>query len=199
MKMFKILPYVIAMLIFSFLFTGNAAAQSRVDRLLINEAQRVTNDNFRNFSQTPNGARVYSVNQPNYKMLAAIDDGLTELFRVARKNNYRKRLNYSDYTIFIAEPDRTTNYNREYSPDIAIPSAQYAGSVYDQGGYIYAAGMVMAYNPCAFVIAEHTKDFQRVADVVRYEGEHLVLYHNDRRLYEKTADHSKGGGHPILK
>lgn len=187
------------MLIFSFLFTGNAAAQSRVDRLLINEAQRVTNDNFRNFSQTPNGARVYSVNQPNYKMLAAIDDGLTELFRVARKNNYRKRLNYSDYTIFIAEPDRTTNYNREYSPDIAIPSAQYAGSVYDQGGYIYAAGMVMAYNPCAFVIAEHTKDFQRVADVVRYEGEHLVLYHNDRRLYEKTADHSKGGGHPILK
>ncbi len=199
MKMFKILPYVIAMLIFSFLFTGNAAAQSRVDRLLINEAQRVTNDNFRNFSQTPNGARVYSVNQPNYKMLAAIDDGLTELFRVARKNNYRKRLNYSDYTIFIAEPDRTTNYNREYSPDIAIPSAQYAGSVYDQGGYIYAAGMVMAYNPYAFVIAEHTKDFQRVADVVRYEGEHLVLYHNDRRLYEKTVDHSKGGGHPILK
>ncbi|MEP7038873.1 MAG: hypothetical protein ABI891_11040 [Acidobacteriota bacterium] len=199
MKMFKILPYVIAMLIVSFLFTGNAAAQSRVDRVLINEAQRITNDDFRNFSQTPNGARVYSVNQPNYKMLAAIDDGLTELFRVARKNNYRKRLNYSDYTIFIAEPDRTTNYNREYSPDIAIPSAQYAGSVYDQGGYIYAAGMVMAYNPCAFVIAEHTKDFQRVADVVRYEGEHLVLYHNDRKLYEKTADHSKGGGHPILK
>lgn len=199
MKMFKILPYVIAMLIVSFLFTGNAAAQSRVDRVLINEAQRVTNDNFRNFSQTSNGARIYSVNQPNYKMLAAIDDGLTELFRVARKNNYRKRLNYSDYTIFIAEPDRTTNYNREYSPDIAIPSAQYAGSVYDQGGYIYAAGMVMAYNPCAFIIAEHTKNFQRVADVVRYEGEHLVLYHNDRRLYEKTADHSKGGGHPILK
>lgn len=199
MKMFKILPYVIAMLIVSFLFTGNAAAQSRVDRVLINEAQRITNDDFRNFSQTPNGARVYSVNQPNYKMLAAIDDGLTELFRVARKNNYRKRLNYSDYTIFIAEPDRTKNSNRQYSPDIAIPSAQYAGSVYDQGGYIYAAGMVMAYNPCAFVIAEHTKDFQRVADVVRYEGEHLVLYHNDRRLYEKTADHSRGGGHPILK
>ena len=199
MKMLKILPYIIATLIAGFLFAGNASAQSRVDRVLIGEAQRITNDNFRNLSQTPNGARVYSVNQPNYKMLEAIDDGLTELFRVARKNNYRKRLNYSDYTIFIAEPDRTKNSNRQYSPDIAIPSAQYAGSVYDQGGYIYAAGMVMAYNPCAFVIAEHTKDFQRVADVVRYEGEHLVLYHNNRRLYEQTADHSKGGGHPILK
>ena len=197
--MLKILPYIIATLIAGFLFAGNASAQNRVDRVLIGEAQRITNDDFRNLSQTPNGARVYSVNQPNYKMLEAIDDGLTELFRVARKNNYRKRLNYSDYTIFIAEPDRTKNSNRQYSPDIAIPSAQYAGSVYDQGGYIYAAGMVMAYNPCAFVIAEHTKDFQRVADVVRYEGEHLVLYHNNRRLYEQTADHSKGGGHPILK
>ena len=199
MKMLKILPYIIATLIAGFLFAGNASAQNRVDRVLIGEAQRITNDDFRNLSQTPNGARVYSVNQPNYKMLEAIDDGLTELFRVARKNNYRKHLNYSDYTIFIAEPDRTKNSNRQYSPDIAIPSAQYVGSVYDQGGYIYAAGMVMAYNPCAFVIAEHTKDFQRVADIVRYEGEHLVLYHNNRRLYEKTADHSKGGGHPILK
>jgi hypothetical protein len=35
--------------------------------------------------------------------------------------------------------------------------------------------------------------------LVRYEGEHLVLYYNDRALYEKTADHSKGGGHPILQ
>jgi hypothetical protein len=59
--------------------------------------------------------------------------------------------------------------------------------------------MVMAYNPCVFIIAEHEKDFGRVANVVRYEGEHLVLYYNDRPLYEKTADHSKGGGHPILQ
>ncbi len=57
----------------------------------------------------------------------------------------------------------------------------------------------MSFNPCAFIIAEHTKNFQRVAEVVRYEGEHLVLYHNDRKLYAKTADHSKGGGHPILQ
>jgi hypothetical protein len=39
---------------------------------------------------------------------------------------------------------------------------------------------------------------QRITDVVRYEGEHIVLYHNDRRKYRQTADHSKGGGHPIL-
>ncbi len=199
MKISRILPYLVSMFIVGAVFIQSAEAQSRVDRILINEAQRITNDTFYNFNQTPNGARVYSVNQSDYKMLNAIDDGLTDLFVVARKNRYRKRLNYSDYTIFIAEADRTKDINKQYSPDIAIGAAQYAGSVYDKGGYIYAAGMVMSFNPCAFIIAEHTKDFQRVSNVVRYEGEHLVLYHNDRNLYEKTADHSKGGGHPILQ
>lgn len=182
-----------------FVFSRNIQAQSRVDRILISEAQRVTNDRFNSFSQTEKGARIYSVSQPDSNMLKAIDDGLTELFAVARKNNYRNRLTFSDYTIFIAKSDRTKDINKQYSPDIAISAAQYAGSVYDQGGFIYAAGMVLAYNPCAFVIAEHTKDFRRVSNVVRFEGEHLILYHNDRKLYEQTADHSKGGGHPILQ
>jgi hypothetical protein len=71
--------------------------------------------------------------------------------------------------------------------------------MYDKGGYIFAAGMVVAYQPCAFLIGEHTKDFNRISDVVRYEGEHLVLYHNDRKRFNETADHSKGGGHPILQ
>ena len=39
----------------------------------------------------------------------------------------------------------------------------------------------------------------KVSNVVRYEGEHLVLYHNDRQKYRETADHSRGGGHPILQ
>jgi hypothetical protein len=51
----------------------------------------------------------------------------------------------------------------------------------------------------SFVIAEHTRNFERISNVVRYEGEHLVLYHNDRRRYSETADHSRGGGHPILQ
>ena len=132
-------------------------------------------------------------------MLEAIDKGLSDLFAVAQKNKYKKRLNYSDYTIFIAKADRIENASKVYSPDIAIGAAQYAGTDYDQGGFIYAAGMVIGYNPNAFLIAEHTKDFQRVSEVVRYEGEHLVLYQNDRKRYQQTADHSQGGGHPILQ
>ncbi|MBA3334028.1 MAG: hypothetical protein H0T08_00280 [Acidobacteria bacterium] len=178
---------------------SNPQAQSRVDNILINEAERITRDTFTFSTETPRGAHVFAVNKPTSKMLNSIDAGLADLFTVALRNNYSKRLNYSDYTIFIAKADRGKNNANQYSPDIAIGAAQYAGSVYDQGGFIYAAGMVLAFNPCAFVIAEHTKDFQRVSEVVRFEGEHLVLYHNHRKHYNKTADHSQGGGHPILQ
>ena len=182
-----------ALLFFCF---QNIPAQNRG---LLNQAEKVTGDRFTIAAQTPKGAIVYAVTRPNDKMLQAIDNGLTDLFTVAADNGYRKRLNYSDYTIFIAKADRTQNKDKNYSPDIAVGAAQYAGTDFDQGGFVYAAGMVLANNPCAFVFAEHTKDFQRVSDIVRYEGEHLVLYHNDRRFYQKTADHSRGGGHPILK
>lgn len=179
-----------------FFFFQSVPAQNRA---LLNQAEKVTGDRFTVSTQTPQGALVYAVNRPNTKMLDAIDNGLTDLFAVAEENGYRRRLNYSDYTIFIAKADRTQNKDKNYSPDIAIGAAQYAGTDFDQGGFIYAAGMVLGYNPCAFVFAEHTKNFERVSEVVRYEGEHLVLYHNDRRLYKQTADHSRGGGHPILK
>ncbi len=172
----------------------SAAQNSKV----LAKAQTVSGDRFTVGVKTPRGASVYAVVRPSAAMLNAIDKGLTDLFVVARKDGYRMRLNYSDYTIYIARSDRTTNAAGEYSPDFAVGASQYAGSVYDQGGYIYAAGMVIANNPCTFMIAEHERNFERVSDVVRYEGEHLVLYHNDRRRYAETADHSRGGGHPIL-
>ena len=169
-------------------------AQSSV----IARAQQITGDRFTYRATTPAGATVYAVKQPSAAMLSAIDKGLRDLTAVARKNGYRRMTRPSDYTIFIAKPDRTKN-GAEYSPDIAVGAGQYAGSDYDQGGYIYAAGMVVSNNPGAFVVAEHTKDFNRVSNVVRFEGEHIVLYHNDRRRYAETADHSRGGSHPILQ
>lgn len=177
-------------------FTQIGHAQNRA---LLNEARRISGDDFTFFARTPRGASVYGANRPSAVVLKAIDKGLSDLFVVARKNGYYNRLNYSDYTVFIARADRTQNADGQYSPDIAIGAAQYAGSIYDKGGYIYAAGMVSSFNPMSFVIAEHTKEFNRVSEVVRYEGEHLVLYHNDRRRFQQTADHSRGGGHPILQ
>lgn len=184
--------------IFSFLFVFGQVSQAQ-NRAVLREAQRITGDNFSFSVRTPRGVSVYSVSRPSAAMIAAIDQGFTNLFAVSRKNGYSRRVNYADYTVFIGKADRLKNFEGNYSPDIAIGAAQYAGTIYDKGGYIYVAGMVVALNPCAFLIAEHTKDFNRVSEVVRFEGEHLVLYHNDRRRYQETADHSRGGGHPILQ
>ncbi|HQU85168.1 MAG TPA: hypothetical protein PKY59_18660 [Pyrinomonadaceae bacterium] len=191
----KIIQFAI-IAVLSIVFVNDSFAQ---DQSVLREAQRITNDKFTISTTTPKGAKIYAVKKPNAQMLKAIDQGLTDLFAVAKKNKYSKRLNYSDYTVFIGKADRTKDSQNQYSPDIAVGAAQYAGTEYDQGGFIYAAGMVISNNPCAFVIAEHTKNLNRVSDVVRYEGEHLVLYHNDRRRYNETADHSQGGGHPILQ
>ncbi|HYN84043.1 MAG TPA: hypothetical protein VER32_02245 [Pyrinomonadaceae bacterium] len=176
-----------------------ARAQGRVDSRLLSRAQSVTGDSFRVYAVTPRGARVYAVARPRVETLRAIDSGLSDLFAVARRRGYSNRLNHSDYTIFIGRPDRTHSASGAYSPDIAVGAAQYAGSVYDQGGFVYAAGMVLSMQPGAFVIAEHERDWGRVRDVTRFEGEHIVLYHNDRALYRRTADHSRGGGHPIVQ
>jgi len=170
-----------------------------VDSRLVGRAQQITGDRFSLETSTPNGVTVVAVGTPRREVLDAIDRGFAELFAVARRHGYRNRLNYSDYTVFVARPDRTKDSSGQYSPDIAVAAGQYAGSGYDQGGYIYAAGMVLAFNPSAFIIAEHEHDWQRISNVVRFEGEHLVLYYNDRALYERTADHSRGGGHPILQ
>jgi hypothetical protein len=190
----------IAIIFAALLMTGDSAyAQADTERSVIAEAERISGDTFAKKKKTPKGALVYGVNKPSKDVLKAIDKGLKNLFEVAKKNGYSAKLNYSDYVVFIAKPDRDKDAGGSYSPDIAVNAGQYKDSMYDKGGYIFAAGMVVAYQPCAFLIGEHTKDFNRISDVVRYEGEHLVLYHNDRKRFNETADHSKGGGHPILQ
>src|ERR1043165_3407033 len=156
---------------------------------LIERAEQVTGDKFPVVTATPRGVVVFAVETPSKEVLAAIDQGFADLFEVARRHGYRNRLSFDNYTVFIARADRTKASAGQYSPDIAVPAGQYAGVYYDQGGYIYAAGMVLAFNPSAFVFAEHERDFTRISNVVRYEGEHIILYYNDRALYEKTADH----------
>lgn len=179
--------------------TGSANSFQRRDAGLIRRATAVTGDRFPVATRTPGGVRVFAVNEPAPAMLRAIDDGFRDLFAIARSNGYRAQLQVSDYTVFIARADRTRNRDNAYSPDLKVAAGGYAGTAYDQGGYVYAAGMVLTMEPSSFVLPEHTRDWNRVREVVRFEGEHLVLYHNDRRRYEATLDHSRAGAHPILK
>ena len=181
--------------------TGQRYTQrtSSVNPAVVARAQQVTGDRFTVATTTPRGVTVLARVTPRPEVLRAIDNGFADLFAAAARHGYRSGLNFRDYTVFIARADRSRDSSGQYSPDIAVNAGQYAGSVYDQGGYVFAAGMVLAFNPAAFVIAEHDRDWQRIANVVRYEGEHLILYYNDRRLYSQTADHSRGGGHPIFQ
>jgi len=166
---------------------------------LIARAEQITGDSFPVVTTTPRGVTVFARTAPRVDLLNAIDRGFLDLFAVAERHGYHNRMRFDDYTVFIGRADRLKDRQGQYSPDIAVPAQQYAGTDYDQGGFIYAAGFVLAFNPCAFVIAEHDRDLGRVSNVVRFEGEHLILYYNDRALYERTADHSRGGGHPILQ
>ena len=176
-----------------------ARRPNSVNQSLVARAQQVTGDRFTVETTTPRGVTVLARVTPRSEVLRAIDAGFAELFAIASRHGYRSQLSFQDYTVFIGRADRTKDSGGQYSPDIAVNAGQYAGSVYDQGGYVFAAGMVLAFSPSAFVIAEHERDWQRISNIVRYEGEHLILYHNDRRLYAKTADHSRGGSHPILQ
>jgi hypothetical protein len=188
-----------AMLFGGALVVPASAQGGAVNRRIVAQAEHYTGDTFRYSGETPRGAHVIARTPPRAEALRAIDQGLTDLFAVARKHGYRAALNYSDYTIFIAKPDRTRDSTGAYSPDMAFGAGGYAGTVYDRGGMIYAAGMVSSYSPAALVVAEHERDWQRMTNVVRYEGEHLILYHNDRRRFQETADHARGGAHPILQ
>ena len=201
----KAKKFIIGALLVVFAGVSVATAQpftrrtSSVNPALVARAQQVTGDRFTVATTTPRGVNVVARVAPRPDVLRAIDNGFADLFAAAARHGYRSRVNFSDYTVFIGRADRTRDSSGQYSPDIAVGAGQYRGSVYDQGGYVFAAGMVLAFSPAAFVIAEHERDWQRIANVVRYEGEHLILYHNDRRLYSQTADHSRGGGHPIFQ
>lgn len=169
------------------------------DQQLIAEAEKVTGDQFVVVTSSPRGVRIFAIKLPNAELVRAIDSGLTELFEIARRHGYSLCARHADYTVFIGHADRTRNRDGQYSPDIAVGAEQYAGSIYDQGGYVFAAGMVLSMQPCAFIFAEHDHEWQRVINVARYEGEHLILYHNDRKRFDATMDHSRGGSHPILE
>ncbi len=193
------LRFSLSMVVAVVFIAGFAVGGIAQNRQVLAEATRISGDRFTIATRTPQGAQIYATNRPSAAMLNAIDRGLNDLFAVARRNGYTRRLSHREYTIYIGRADRNRDAAGNFSPDIAVGAAQYAGSVYDKGGFIYAAGMVIAFNPMSFLIADHGSNVSRVADLVRYEGEHLVLYHNDRRRYAQTADHSQGGGHPILK
>jgi hypothetical protein len=67
MNKIKFLSQIVLVFAISFGILQNIEAQSRVDRILINEAERITRDNFPVYTETSKGVRVFAVNQPILK------------------------------------------------------------------------------------------------------------------------------------
>jgi hypothetical protein len=198
----KRMKFFLSLLIFVFvpgLASEKIFAQSVGNPAVTRYAEMESGDRFTVAVRTRKGANVYGVKMPSAAMLDAIDRGLDDLFAAARRHGYRARLNHSFYSIYIAKPDRVRDRYGNYSPAFAINAGEFGGSQYDQGGFIYVAGLNFYMNPDAILIVDFGNDLNSVSEIVKYEGEHIVLYHNDRRLYQQTTHHHHGGGHPILR
>lgn len=162
---------------------------------------------IKNKGTTPNGANVWKQDGTTVdgNDLQAIDDGLSRLFaksacQISPHDNlpYSRILKHSDYIIAIL---KSTDLDSQGQPAIRIPPGQYKGTEYDKGGYILIAGQVLAVgNPYGniMVIPDHNANFDRMANAVEYEGEHLVLAWNDPDKFKATETHGAGTGHPII-
>jgi len=136
----------------------------------------------------------------NAQEIAAIEAGLTECFARARTHNYDRPLNLSDYKVAIIG-------DCERSPEAGIWSFRvdagpYAGTEWDMGGYVLAAGQVLTIGtPHGNIIAipEHQgTDLEELAQVAGYEAEHIILAHCDWPKFEATQVHGAGTGHPLF-
>jgi hypothetical protein len=143
---------------------------------------------------------------------AEVKQGIIDAFaeRIGRARDlfgWTIGLNPAIYTIYVFPSVRDHSPDGTYSPVFQVfidAGSWYDGSIYDQepnspGGWIFAAEQVLTRGSeltNAFVIAMNdSREYTQRA--VSYGLDHLFAWHNDRIVYERTKDHSEGGGHPL--
>ena len=146
---------------------------------------------------TTKGATVFSRTAVNSQLLPLVDEGLDKLFDVSsRLNNYTTGLNHNQYNVYL--------FPRSFKCENAAFLVSADGSPYDQSEWdkdprpgvctLCAAGMMVDPNDYGMLVVD---DVAIMPVIVRYEGEHLILYHNDRERFTATMYHI-GSGHPIM-
>lgn len=129
-----------------------------------------------------------------------IDEGLMACFQRARNAGYTLALDHRQYKVcFLENPERSPESG---TLSYRLPAGPYAGTKWDMGGYILAAGqMIMADYEDGNLIAlpEHNgQDQDSLRTIADYEAEHVVLCYNDGEKYEATKIHGQGQGHPLI-
>lgn len=155
-----------------------------------------------NKTTTSQGVKVWIEDGAQPPSEAAIHLGLENCFEKARCKGYTAALSPSDYTIAVlkAAEERSS----DGMPALAIPAGEYAGTIYDKGGYILIAGqMLQADYEDGNIIAipEHSRaaaELTHLALIVDFEAEHIILAYNDGDEFERTKFHGGGISHPII-
>ena len=143
-------------------------------------------------TRSPGGALITSRYEISPATGISADRAFNELFRIARQYNYTEAMSIPAYQVHL--------FDR--SPMCITPAflLRANGSPWDQTDYdkdrkpgkvlLCAAGMTLS--PWSMLIVD---DAATVETIVRYEGEHLILIHNDQDRWEATIGiHA----HPIL-
>ena len=130
----------------------------------------------------------------------AMERGLTRCFEKARAVGYDTPFNLSAYTIVIlgdamrAPESQTLCYK--------LPAGPYAGTQWDLGGFILAAGQCVYIGGATgnvIAIPEHNgQDLEQLALISEYEAEHVILFYCDPAKFEATKVHGQGQGHPLF-
>lgn len=151
----------------------------------------------KNAKKTPRGATVYSYENVTPANLEKVDDGLARVFDIAsRVYGYKNGLNYSDYRIILFKRSKLCTT----AAGFAVNAPDYDGTEYDKDprpgfGVVCAAGLSAEFeSPLAVIV----QDDPTILLATRFEGEHLILYVNDRWKWQETLFHGNGSGHPIL-
>jgi len=151
---------------------------------------------------TPLGVKVNS--ERGFALLEAIDDEFRAVQALIAPRGWS--INPSEYTVHVFPSARDYDANNVYSPCFKLhigAGSWYDESDYDQekgkaGGWIYAAEWVVDLQAKRFVITQnHSEEYTRAC--IHNGLDHIILFHNDIDWYGRTADHSNGGGHPILQ
>lgn len=153
--------------------------------------------------QTEAHPKLYTNIKPDDVVLQGINDAFNERIAKAKTLGWTQHLDPNEYTLLIFPSVRDYDDQGTYSPSFQVfldPNSPYNGSVYDHGGYIYAAERCLTDSAGnltgTFIIAaNNSKEYTKTA--VSNGLDHLFAWYNDRVLYEATKDHSKGGGHPL--
>lgn len=141
---------------------------------------------------TPKGVLV--IGHPGTVTLAAIDRQLDDLFRIAEGQGYSGFTRHEGYTVEILPSDP-----RCQQAAFSVAAPEYDGTEYDtdpRPGYsvICAAGRFL---PESRRI-QATEAGILTTNIVRYEGEHRLLFEVDKDRYERTKFHTPENRHPLL-